>query len=57
MTHWFAQLRHHIDARAGFAAREAAAPPRASSLILGMTLVMLLVVLVAKALTHLFAAA
>jgi hypothetical protein len=56
MTNWFAQLRHHIDARADFAAREAAAPPRASSLILGMTLVMLLVVLVAKALTHLLTA-
>jgi hypothetical protein len=57
MSTWFAQLRHHIDAAPLLARRRRTSSFRATvDLILGMTVVMLLVVLLARALTHFFAA-
>lgn len=50
-------MARHINPRAVFLARGAEKPPRASDIILGMTLTMLLVVLLALALTHLFTTA
>ena len=58
MTHpAMATLLKHINPRALFLARGADKPPRASDIILGMTLTMLLVVLLALTLTHLFTTA
>jgi type II secretory pathway component PulM len=56
MAGWMRRLAHQVDPRSGFSARGAGRPPRASSIILGMTTVLLLVVLLAKALTQLFTA-
>ncbi len=50
-------LRTHIHPRAAFTARGLGKPPRASDAILGMTLVLLSVGLIALVLTNLFAAA
>lgn len=52
-----AKLSKYTNPRAGSLARGAGEPPRASDVILGMTLTMLLVVLLALALTHLFTTA
>ncbi|SEG81527.1 hypothetical protein [Bosea lathyri] len=54
---FFRELRRHIAPRADILARGEARSARASDIILGMTLMMLLVVLLAKALTHFFTAA
>ena len=55
------KLSKYINPRAEFRARGAGKgaqkPPRASDIILGMTLTMLVVVLLALALTHLFTTA
>jgi len=51
------KLSKYINPRAAFQARGARKPPRASDIILGMTLTMLVVVLLALALTHLFTTA
>ncbi|HEV7257679.1 MAG TPA: hypothetical protein VGN82_07835 [Bosea sp. (in: a-proteobacteria)] len=56
MTGWFDQLRHHLVPRAAFLARGSGRPPRASSIICGMTAVMLLLAILAKALIHLLTA-
>jgi hypothetical protein len=50
-------LRMHIHPRAAVMARGVGKPPRASDVILGMTLVLLSVGLAALVLTNLFAAA
>ncbi len=58
MTHHTStKLNKLIHPRAELLARGAGKPPRASDIILGMTLTMLLVVLLALALTHLFTTA
>jgi hypothetical protein len=58
MTHRaMGKLLKHINPRAGLLARGANRPPRASDIIIGMTLTMLLVVLLALAFTHLFTTA
>ena len=57
MSLWFHDVRRHIHPWADFSARGPGRPVLASDIILGMTLVMLLVALVAYALTHLFTAA
>lgn len=56
MTGWFHQLRQYVAPRAEFLARGAGRPPRASSIICGMVVLVFLLALLAKALTHLFAA-
>ncbi|HEY9212925.1 MAG TPA: hypothetical protein VIQ29_08725 [Ancylobacter sp.] len=52
-----AKLTKYINPRALFLARGADKPPRASDIILGMTLMMMLVVVLALALTQLFTTA
>jgi len=52
-----AKLSKYINPRAEFQARGAAKPLRASDIILGMTLTMLVVVLLALAISHLFTTA
>jgi hypothetical protein len=54
---FFRGLRRHIAPRTDVLARGEARPARASDIIFGMTLMMLLVVLLARAITHLFTAA
>ena len=49
---WLGQIRKHLNPRSHLL--KAGARPRASDIILGMTLVMLAVVLVARLLTSLF---
>ena len=56
MAHRLQELRRYVHPRADFLARGPDRPMRASDIILGMTLVMLLVGLVAFALTQLFTA-
>lgn len=56
MTDWFRQTRRHIPPRAGLPVRGTPKPPRASSIICAMTIVMLLLAMLAKALTDLLAA-
>lgn len=51
------KLSRYDTPRAEFPARGAGKPPRASDIIVGLTLTMLLVVLLALALTHLFTTA
>ena len=51
------KLTRYIHPRAELPARGAAKPPRASDIILGMTLTMLVVVLLALAISHLFTTA
>ena len=50
------QIRHHASPRSRYRERGGRKPPRASIVILGMTLVMTAVALLALALTKLFAA-
>lgn len=58
MTHTaMTKLGKYIHPRAEFQARGTARPPRASDIILGITLAMLLVVLLALALSYLFTTA
>lgn len=49
---WLGQIRKHLTSRSGSPAGEQ--PPRASNIILGMTLAMLAIVLAAWLLAHLF---
>ena len=51
------KLTKYINPRAEFRARGQAKPPRASDIILGMTLTMLAVLLLALAISHLFTTA
>lgn len=56
MTDRFHQFRQHNVPRAELLARGTGRPPRASSIICGMVMLMFLLAMVAKALTHLFTA-
>jgi len=56
MANWLRRIRNAVDARPGYRERGKARLPRASSIVLGMMLVMFAVVLVAKLLSHLFSA-
>lgn len=54
MVDWLSRMRHAAHPRSLYRERGQAKPPRASSIILGMTLVMLALVLLAKVLTAIF---
>ncbi|MGH6762117.1 MAG: hypothetical protein ACRECW_11090 [Phyllobacterium sp.] len=56
MARWARAIRKQVHPRAGHPARGKVKAPRASSIILGMLLVMLAVMLLAKTINYLFTA-
>lgn len=56
MAEWFNQVRYSAYPRSRYRERGPRRPPRASSVILGMTVVVLAVAFLAKALTAIFTA-
>ena len=57
MANWLRHIREAVNPRSQYQERGKAEPQRASSILLGMMLVMFAVVLIAKALSYLFVAA